>query len=113
MISYVFLGGCLGAFSRAWISHWLNKYDFPWGTWLVNVVGSLLLGIILGIDIQQQWVHILGIGFCGAFTTFSTFSLETIKLIEQREWASAFLYLTASVGLSLIIVMSVFYFLQI
>ncbi|SES66574.1 CrcB protein [Salinibacillus kushneri] len=106
----VFLGGCFGAFSRAWISHWLNQNDFPWGTWIVNILGSILLGFILAFDFQNHWLHIFGIGFCGAFTTYSTFSLETIKLIEQKKWIQSFVYLGTSIGVSLIIVMSIFYF---
>lgn len=57
---------------------------FPWGTMTVNVTGSFLLGIILGIDaFADGWprlVAIAGTGFCGAFTTFSTFAVETVRL---------------------------------
>jgi fluoride exporter len=55
---------------------------FPWGTLTVNVVGSLLLGIVIGLPADSAATVLLGSGFCGALTTYSTFSYETLRLIQ-------------------------------
>ncbi|MDN3651455.1 fluoride efflux transporter CrcB [Thalassotalea ponticola] len=89
--AYVALGGAAGASLRFFISHicliWLQK-GFPFATLLVNITGSLLMGILYGL-IEQGVITVaaarilIGIGFLGAFTTFSTFSLDTVLLIQQ------------------------------
>jgi CrcB protein len=60
---------------------------FPWGTFVVNVTGSLLLGIVAGLGLYHAFPAaprlVLGTGFCGAYTTFSTFSVETVRLLED------------------------------
>lgn len=66
---------------------------FPWGTLVVNVSGSFLLGFLTGLGIHHGLPRtprvILGVGFCGAFTTFSTFTFETVRLLEERVTAVA------------------------
>lgn len=66
---------------------------FPWGTFVVNVSGSLILGFVTGLAIYHAFPDtprvILGTGFCGAYTTFSAFSFETVRLLEQRATADA------------------------
>jgi fluoride exporter len=66
---------------------------FPWGTFVVNVSGSLLLGILSGLALYHAFPDtprvILGTGFCGAYTTFSTFSFETVRLVEEGKLAAA------------------------
>jgi len=89
---YVAVGGALGAVCRAMISHWLRG-GFPWATLTVNVVGSLIIGIVLGsIAAKGTTPHavrfLVATGFCGAFTTFSTFSFETLGLLEQQRWTA-------------------------
>jgi len=73
---------------------------FPWGTFAINVSGSLLLGLITGAALYHAFPNTpkvwLGTGFCGAFTTFSTFTFETIRLLEEDAVADAFLYALAS-----------------
>ncbi|HTJ74112.1 MAG TPA: fluoride efflux transporter CrcB [Acidimicrobiales bacterium] len=60
---------------------------FPWGTFVINVTGSLLLGLLTGLSLYHAFPRtprvVLGTGFCGAYTTFSTFSFETIRLLEE------------------------------
>ncbi|MRG85137.1 fluoride efflux transporter CrcB [Salinibacillus xinjiangensis] len=104
MIFYVFLGGSLGALSRAYLSHVLNTKQYTWGTWIANILGSFLLGLLIANRIGDEWQHLLGIGFCGAFTTFSTFSLEIVKLLEQRAWKVAFIYILTSLSISFLVV---------
>jgi CrcB protein len=108
-LAYVALGGALGALARYGISGWV--YDrlgeaFPWGTFVVNVLGCLLLGLVI------RWLQVssvspalrpfLTIGLLGAFTTFSTFSFETVALLQEGQWLRAGLYAGGSVALGLI-----------
>lgn len=73
---------------------------FPWGTFVVNVTGSLLLGIITGAALYHALPNTpkvwLGTGFCGAYTTFSTFTFETIRLLEEGAISDAFRNAVAS-----------------
>ena len=81
---------------------------FPWGTFAVNVTGSLVLGVIAGaVSVHQapQWVlALLGTGACGALTTFSTFGFETVRLIEDGSWWEAGVNAVASLGAGLVAV---------
>ena len=102
------LGGALGAISRyglAQLSINLFGKGFPFGTLIVNFVGSLLMGILFGLidaeHIVPEAKMALGIGFLGALTTFSTFSLDTLLLMQQGDWAKAMLNVFLNVGLSL------------
>lgn len=86
----VVLGGAVGAPLRYVTDRVVqSRHDqvFPWGTLTVNVAGSLLLGILLGLSavhVLPSWALALGgTGFCGALTTFSTFSFETLRLLEE------------------------------
>ena len=76
---------------------------FPWGTLVINLTGSFLLGVITGLALHHGLPKagkiVLGTGFCGAYTTFSTFSYETVRLIEEGSLAEAAL----NVGASLIV----------
>ena len=74
--------------------------SFPWGTFAVNATGSLLLGAITGLALYHAFPAtpkvVLGTGFCGAYTTFSTFTFETLRLIEEGALAEAFLNVAAT-----------------
>lgn len=89
-VAMVLLGGAIGAILRYLTDVAVQtKHDsvFPWGTFTVNVVGSLILGVTTAVVITlgpPAWVPVLvGTGFCGALTTFSTFGFETIRLLEE------------------------------
>lgn len=105
-IILVGLGGALGANLRYGLIELTRRFyptAFPWGTLAVNVLGSFLLGLLagwlLGPDspTRQQWRLFIGIGLCGGFTTFSTFSLDTLVLLRHGKPGLAFLYIMASV----------------
>ena len=99
MILMIALGGIAGTLARYFLQGFVQpKGDlFPWGTFVVNISGSLALGLIIrlatGSDvITPQMRGGLAIGFCGAFTTMSTFSYETIALMADGEYWRASLY---------------------
>ena len=106
----VFIGGGLGSSLRYLISKYLNAgHLLPYGTFLVNVMGSLLLGIILGWAIKSDTLNsptnlILGVGFCGGFTTFSTFSFENYSLIKSGDYWSFSVYFFGSLILGILAV---------
>lgn len=92
------VGGFFGAICRYTVSQWLTRrYDnFPIGTLTVNLLGSFLLGWITGSGWSKSWVLLWGTGFMGAFTTFSTFKLESIKMWTNKEWGKMWVYLGLS-----------------
>lgn len=100
------LGGATGALSRygiAKLSQGLVLGHWPLGTFFVNVVGSLLIGgmyvvITEKAALHPDWRYVLIVGFLGAFTTFSTFSLETVSMIEAGKLFLAMAYVMASLG---------------
>ena len=82
----VALGAAVGAVSRWLTDRFVQSRHtsfFPWGTFTVNVLGSLVLGFLLGLDTAPDLLLVLGTGFCGGFTTFSTFSFETVVLAGE------------------------------
>ena len=98
----VFLGGGLGAVARWGVnrsfagSAWAEP--FPWPTFLINVLGSFFLGILAVVARDRPgWYALLGTGFCGGFTTFSTFSVELLKLLDDDRPAAAAGYAFGSV----------------
>ena len=96
----VALGGALGAVLRFYISESMPDADFPWATLSVNLVGSLLLGAVtaatLSNALSEPQALLLGVGLLGAFTTMSTFSVETITLMEAGRWRLAGTYVVVS-----------------
>lgn len=110
----VAMGGALGAVSRYGVglaaSRWMGATAWPWGTFAVNLIGGLLIGLVSG------WIAFKGatnsesirlfavVGVLGGFTTFSAFSLEVVQMLERREMAMAAGYALASVFLSTVAV---------
>lgn len=101
----VALGGALGASFRFGINlamvAWFGK-SFPYATLTVNIIGSFLMGLLFsaiehGIIADQHWRALIGIGLLGAFTTFSTFSMDTLLLLQQQEWFKAILNILLNV----------------
>lgn len=78
-------GGAIGAVLRYWVSVRLESDRFPWATLSVNVLGSFALGLLVFAGAGETTMQLLGIGVCGAFTTFSTFSVETVRLWERGD----------------------------
>ncbi|MEU9152487.1 fluoride efflux transporter CrcB [Streptomyces sp. NPDC048417] len=78
---------------------------FPRGTWLINVTGSFVLGLLVGLGarhaLPQQVVVIAGVGFCGAYTTFSTFSYELVHLCEKGQVGKSLMYAVSSIAVGL------------
>lgn len=105
----VALGSAVGGAARVAISTLLQQRAgtaFPIGTLVVNITGSLVVGFVLRYAlgtpaISAETRALLATGFCGGYTTFSTFSYETIKLLEDGDYRRAALYAVLSVGLSL------------
>ena len=107
MTSYllVALGGGLGAVARFGLGESLNRASFPLGTLAANVIGGLLMGVLAGWLMGRAGGEgarlLIGVGLLGGFTTFSSFSLETIAMMERGQWSGALAYVAASVILSL------------
>jgi CrcB protein len=102
------LGGAFGALSRWAVGGWVQEAagpGFPLGTLLINVTGSFLLAFLMafleGVAAPPAWRSFLAVGFCGAYTTFSTFSYETARLLQGGDWSRATMYLFGSVFVSL------------
>lgn len=102
----VALGGALGAVARYWLSGWLNTSDskIPWGTLSANVLGSFLMGVMFVLILEKaklppEMRPLLMTGFLGAFTTFSSFSLETLTLLHEGHIIAALFYVILSVTL--------------
>lgn len=102
----VMLGGAIGAMLRYGLGAWVQGLlgpGFPWSTFLINITGSFLIGLVLRLSLEgalsPEWRLFLAVGMLGGYTTFSTFSWETLTLVQQGEWLKAFLYVTGSVVL--------------
>jgi CrcB protein len=104
----VAFGGALGAVSRYLATEWIQSLvgpAFPWGTFAVNVGGSLALGFALvwlqATASTTELRQLVAVGFLGSFTTFSTFSLEALAMLRDGHWASAGGYVAGSVLMGL------------
>ena len=107
-VALVLVGGAVGAPLRYLVDLAVqSRHDsvFPWGTFLVNVVGSLVLGVLAGVaatTTAPEWLlPLLGIGVCGALTTFSTFGYETLRLLVEGSLLTAALNSLGSLAVGL------------
>jgi CrcB protein len=108
---WVAAGGALGSVARFWFSGFIGRHfgeTFPWGTVLVNISGSLVIGFLGALtEPQGRWFmspamrQFFMIGVCGGYTTFSSFSLQTLNLLHEREW----LYAGGNIILSVVLCM--------
>lgn len=108
IVAGLMVAGAIGAVLRFCVDHLVqrrSRSDFPLGTLFINVTGSLLLGVLVGSalhhGVSPGWSTVLGTGLIGAFTTFSTFSFDTVRLLENGEWALTAFNVLASLGLGL------------
>jgi len=101
---FVFIGGGFGSVARYIISKYLNNPEsgVPYGTFLVNVLGSLLIGVILGLALKNEALNqnqtlLFATGFCGGFTTFSAFAYENHLFLKSGDFMQFALYTVASI----------------
>lgn len=102
--------GAAGAVSRYALDGWitdLTRGQFPWGTFVINVVGAFLLGLLVAVTTERllphpNWRIALGIGYLGSFTTFSTYTYESVKLAEDGALGLALLNSAGMLALGLL-----------
>src|SRR6266700_6626137 len=106
------IGGFLGSVARYWVGNYIGNrmgMRFPFGTVAINISGSFLIGLVVTLISQRahwnaNWSYLVPIGFIGAYTTFSTFELETFRSLHEGEIIIAFLNVIVSVVLGYIAV---------
>ena len=106
---FVCIGGFFGAMARYYLSNQISQRfnrSFPTATFSVNLIGCFLIGIVLNFDFSQSIYLLVAIGFLGAFTTFSTFAVEVVQLIEKKNYVVALIYVVSSgvIGISCTII---------
>ena len=109
IVMAIAFGGAAGAVSRHYLANWimnLTSSDFPYGILVANILGSLLMGVLvtlfaLKIQVSPEMKALLTVGFLGAFTTFSTYSMQTVMLVERGAYMDAALYMAGSVVLGI------------
>ncbi len=99
-------GGAIGAALRFVLLRCINELlpkHYPWGIWVINILGCFLIGVLAAIYLQKSmmqvyfWRAFFMVGVLGSFTTFSSFSLDTVLLLQQGEWITAMIYVCSSV----------------
>ena len=99
LLLLVSVAGGLGAVARFSLDTWTRRRlrpHYPVGTFVINLSGSLLLGLVAGLVLARMasplWQTVLGVGVLGGYTTFSAASVETVRLLQERRWAAAVLH---------------------
>jgi fluoride exporter len=102
------LGGCLGALARHGLNELIGRRypQFPWATLTANMSGCLLIGIVMALDIDNRFgskfaFSLISVGFLGSLTTFSTFSFQTLELLQENHLAAAGANILINVGVGL------------
>ncbi|MFV0544594.1 MAG: fluoride efflux transporter CrcB [Bacteroides sp.] len=113
---YIFIGGGIGSTARYLTQIFINKqmstslFPFSWGTFCVNIIGCLLIGLFYSLserfNLSLELRLLLTVGLCGGFTTFSTFSNDGLSLIEGHFYGTFILYTLLSIGLGLVAVLA-------
>lgn len=108
-LAFIAAGGALGALARYGLTGWIQSVTggaFPWGTMVVNVLGSLLIGFAVAwlesAAVTAEAREFVAIGLLGAFTTFSTFTYEAVALLRDGDWIGAGGYVAGSLALGLV-----------
>ena len=99
------VGGCLGSILRFWVGGYIGSRmgtRFPYGTLVINVTGSFLIGLVFALMTARthwspNWRYLIPIGFIGGYTTFSSFEYETLRIIQDGQIGLGFLYVALSV----------------
>ena len=107
----VFIGGGTGSALRYLVGKIFNSttQGYPWGTFSVNIIGSLLIGVLMGMvlknsSLSENQTLLLVTGFCGGFTTFSAFAYENQVFLKEGDLTNFFIYTLGSIGLGLLAV---------
>ena len=105
----IFIGGGLGSLTRFGLHRLVQSQfssTFPYGTLVVNVVASLVLGIFIGLELSKNltpsYRALVAVGFCGGFSTFSTFANDTLQLIQTNHWGEALLNISMNIVLCIL-----------
>lgn len=108
LLLYLAAGGVLGTLARHGLGGWVHSWAgtaMPWGTLTVNVLGSFALGFLVRLGeataLAPDMRAFLTVGLCGAFTTFSTLSFETVMLMQGGQWSRALLYAAGSFAMGI------------
>lgn len=112
--AWVLLGSALGGLGRYWLGLWIGGITgpgFPWATLLINVVGSFVIGLVAAGTATRGWAMppldlraFVMVGLCGGFTTFSSFSLQTLELLQAGRQGAALAYTGTSMAVCLLAV---------
>lgn len=108
---FVGIGGAAGSMLRYGVGHVMTKYvpgTFPLGTFAVNIIGCFIIGILFGMVSRNQWLQdggmlLLASGFCGGFTTFSTFAIDNVSLMQKGQSTVAIIYTSISIVCGLLL----------
>lgn len=105
-------GGFIGSVMRYLVQYYMEKSltsTFPWGTFIANIVGSFIIGVVFALAekgnlMNAEWRIFLAVGICGGFTTFSSFAYNNLTMLNERAWGSLFLNIGGNLFLGILAV---------